>query len=114
LPEVARDPAWFAHDDEREALRSLTAHRDQPDPTPELATLQLPTLVACGRQDVNLPEAERIARTLPQAELAIMECTGHGSVLSRPDLFVQLLADFAARSGPAGLGSAAARAYDRA
>ena len=97
LAQVAVDRAWYAHDDEREAMRSLTAHRDQPDPTPELHALRLPTLVVCGRQDVNLPEAERIAAIVPGAELQIMEMTGHGSVLSRPELFVQLLVAFAER-----------------
>lgn len=93
------DPAWREHGDAREALRTLTAHRDQPDPTPELAALAHPTLVACGRQDVNLAEAQRIAAIVPNAELRIMEMTGHGSVLSRPDLFVELLVDFAQRHG---------------
>jgi 3-oxoadipate enol-lactonase len=93
------DPAWRAHADAREALRTMTAHRDQPDPTPELARLTQPTLVACGRQDVNLGEAQRIASILPNAELRIMEMTGHGSVLSRPDLVVELLVTFAERHG---------------
>jgi 3-oxoadipate enol-lactonase len=97
LPEVARDRAWFAHADEREARRSLTAHVGQVDPTPELASVCVPALVACGSQDVNLPEAERIARVLPDAELQVMEMTGHGSVLSRPDRFASLLDDFVTR-----------------
>jgi 3-oxoadipate enol-lactonase len=97
LPEVARDRTWFAHGDEREARRSLTAHVGQPDPTRELADVRAPALVACGRQDANLAEAERIAGVLPDAELRVMEMTGHGSVLSRPDLFVELLRDFVAR-----------------
>jgi 3-oxoadipate enol-lactonase len=92
------DPAWRAHADTREAMRTLTAHRDQPDPTPELAQVTVPTLVACGRQDVNLPEAQRIANILPHADLHIMEMTGHGSVQSRPDVFAQLLIEFAERN----------------
>jgi 3-oxoadipate enol-lactonase len=97
LPNVEADPLWFEHADRREALRSLTAHERFPDPTEELRQLQLPTLVACGRQDVNLPEAQRIAALLPDAELHVMEMTGHGSVLSRPELCVQLLCDFCDR-----------------
>lgn len=91
LADVERRPEWFAHADEREARRSLTAHVGQPDPTPELAAVRVPTLVVCGRQDVNLEEARRIAGIVPDAELHVMEMTGHGSVLSRPDLFVSLL-----------------------
>ena len=99
LPEVERRPEWFAHADEREARRSLTAHVGQPDPTSELAALRVPTLVVCGRQDVNLGEAQRIAAIVPDAELQVMEMTGHGSVLSRPDLFVELLDAWIARRG---------------
>lgn len=97
LPAVEIDRVWFAHEHDKECLRSLTAHVGQPDPTPELADVAIPTLVACGRQDVNLPEAERIAALIPDAELQVMEMTGHGSVLSRPDLFAALLLDFIAR-----------------
>ena len=99
LAELDRKPEWFAHADEREARRSLTAHAGQPDPTPELAALRVPTLVVCGRQDVNLGEAQRIAGIVPAAELHVMEMTGHGSVFSRPDLFVSLLDAWIARSG---------------
>ncbi|MDD9947439.1 MAG: alpha/beta hydrolase [Myxococcales bacterium] len=90
-----RAPEFFAHDHPKEAMRSLTAHRDQPDPTGELAACTIPTLVACGRQDVNLSEAERIAGVLPNAELRIMEMAGHGSQFSRPDLVAQYLIEFA-------------------
>jgi 3-oxoadipate enol-lactonase len=100
IPEPVRDRAWFQHADQKEALRSLTAHVDQPDPTDALATVAVPTLVVCGRQDVNLPQAERIAALMPDAELLVMEMTGHGSVLSRPDLFAELLVDFADRRLP--------------
>lgn len=100
VPEPERSRAWFEHADRKEALRSLTAHVNQPDPTAELAAVTIPTLVACGRQDVNLPEAERIAGLMPDAELAVMEMTGHGSVLSRPDLFAELLIDFVDRRLP--------------
>ena len=99
LAEVERKQEWFAHADEREARRSLTAHSGQPDPTPELADLRVPTLVVCGRQDVNLGEAQRIASLVPGAELHVMEMTGHGSVFSRPDLFVELLDAWVARRG---------------
>jgi 3-oxoadipate enol-lactonase len=98
LPEVTRLREWFAHADEREARRSLTAHEGQPDPTPELAAVKAPTLVVCGRQDVNLEESQRIARVLPNAELHVMEMTGHGSVFSRPDLFASLLDPWIAAS----------------
>ncbi len=93
------DRGWFAHTHEREALRSLTAHNDQPDPTPELAELSIPTLVACGVQDANLEEARRIAALVPDAELHEMPMTSHPAVMSRPDLMADLLLDFIRRRG---------------
>ena len=36
---------------------------------------------------------------MPDAELHVMERTGHGSVVSRPDLFADLLIDFVDRRG---------------
>jgi 3-oxoadipate enol-lactonase len=101
LPEPRVERAWFEHRDKREAGRSTTAHFKQPDPTPELAQVEVPALVVCGRQDVNLPEAERIAAVLPDAELHVMEMTGHASVLSRPDVVSALLLDFLDRRLPA-------------
>ncbi len=99
LVEPTRSRTWFEHRDQREAMRSLTAHVDQSDPTPELARIAIPTLVVCGRQDVNLGEAQRIAGIVPDAEFHVMEMTGHGSAQSRPDLFASLLIDFVKRRG---------------
>ena len=97
LESPALDRAWFAHRDEREAGRSLTAHVGQRDPTPELASMRTPTLVACGRQDMNLVEAERIAAVLPDAEFHVMEMTSHPAIMSRPALAAELLVDFIER-----------------
>ncbi len=99
LVEPVRSRTWFEHRDRREAMRSLTAHVDQADPTPELARLEVPTLVVCGRQDANLSEARRIASIVRDSEFHVMEMTGHGSVQSRPDLFTSLLLDFVKRRG---------------
>ena len=62
-----------------------------------LPTIVAPTLVACGRQDMNLKSAEEIARLIPGATFEIMEMTGHGSIFYRPDEFVRLISDFKAR-----------------
>lgn len=91
------DRAWFAHRHEKEALRSLTAHVDQPDPTEEMAAVTIPTLVACGLQDVNIAEARRIAGLMPDAELQEMAMTSHPAIMCRPDLFADLLLDFIGR-----------------
>lgn len=94
LPSVERELAWFEHVHQKEAMRSLTAHRNQPDPTDELADCTIPTSVVCGRQDVNLPEAERIAGLMPDARLEIIEMAGHGSIYSRPELVARHMIEF--------------------
>jgi len=91
------DRAWFEHRHPKEALRSLTAHVRFADPTEEMATVQIPTLVACGRQDMNLVEAQRIAVLMPDAELQVMEMTSHPAVMSRPLAMADLLLDFIER-----------------
>jgi 3-oxoadipate enol-lactonase len=53
--------------------------------------------VVCGRQDLNLAEAERIAKLIPDSEFHVMEMTSHPAVMSRPDLAVELLLDFIGR-----------------
>lgn len=97
LPHRRLDRSCFVHDAEKEALRSLTAGRGLPDPTPEMATVRIPTLVVCGRQDENLTQAQRIAGLMPDCELQVMEMTSHPAVMSRPDLAAELLLDFVKR-----------------
>ena len=77
------------------ALKAHTAHEKELDTKDMLADLQVPVLIACGRQDMNLAEAQRIAASIPGADCHIMEMTGHGSPFFRPGLFVQLVTGFA-------------------
>ena len=58
-----------------------------------LPKITAPTLVACGRQDMNLDSAKEIAALIPCATFAVMEMTGHGSVFYRPDEFVRLVTE---------------------
>jgi 3-oxoadipate enol-lactonase len=59
-----------------------------------LGHLRIPVIVACGRQDMNLEEARRIAAAIPGSEFRIMEMTGHGSPFFRPDLFARIVSEF--------------------
>lgn len=108
LLEAAGEPApraekWWRYYEDREAARKAhTAHQGEPDLTGDLGAVMVPTLVACGRQDMNLEEARRVAGALPHAEFAVLEMTGHGSPLFRPALFARLLTDFALRHGASG------------
>jgi pimeloyl-ACP methyl ester carboxylesterase len=75
------------------ALRGLAARRDS---TPLLPRIHCPVLVLVGSEDVLTPppEAEAMARAIPQAELEIIPAAGHLSNLEQPEVFTRLLADF--------------------
>ena len=64
------------------------------DITEKISMISKPTLVACGRQDMNLSEAKRISKILPVSKLEIMEMTGHGSPFFRPSLVVEIVKNF--------------------
>ena len=94
-PLVEMRKSWRWYVDRDAALKTHTAHTREPDTSEILGHLEIPVLVACGRQDMNFDEAERIAAAIPAATFQIMEMTGHGSPFFRPALFVQLVSEFA-------------------
>ena len=98
-PEIRPRKSWRFYEDREAARKAHTAHEGEADLTESLGHLDVPVLVACGRQDMNLAEAERIAAAIPGADFEIMEMTGHGSPFFRPDLFVTLVREFAVRRG---------------
>jgi len=98
-PGVTPRKSWRFYEDREAARKAHTAHQGEPDLSEALGDVNVPVLVACGRQDMNLREAERIAAATPGSEFKVMEMTGHGSPFFRPALFVELLRDFAARHG---------------
>lgn len=93
-PVIARK-SWRFYENREAARKAHTAHESEPDITDLLARLQTPVLVACGRQDINLAQAQRIAAAIPRSSFQILEMTGHGSPLFRPALFVQTVVEFA-------------------
>lgn len=86
--------SWRFYENRDAALNAHTAHTKEEDPSEMLGNLPVPVLVACGRQDMNLAEAERIAAAIPGCECQVMEMTGHGSPFFRPALFTSLVRDF--------------------
>ena len=92
-----RQKYWRYYENRDAALACHTAHQREGDTMAALPAILAPTLVACGRQDMNLKSAEEIARLIPGATFEIMEMTGHGSIFYRPDEFVRLISDFKAR-----------------
>lgn len=93
-PEVATRKSWRFYEDRDAALKAHTAHTREPDTSEMLGDLKIPVLVACGRQDMNLGEAQRIAAAIPGSEFHLMEMTGHGSPFFRPALFARIVSEF--------------------
>lgn len=90
----ARNPAWFYRRDPAGDGLNSRAFRNQPDWIDGLATLSLPTLIACCEQDPNLEGARRLARDIPGSRFELMPMTGHASILDRPDLVLSLIRGF--------------------
>lgn len=95
-PEVELRKSWRFYENRDAALLAHTAHEHEPDTSEMLGNIPAPALVVCGRQDMNLIEAQRIAKAIPGSQFHIMEMTGHASLFYRPALFVQIVRDFAA------------------
>ena len=90
----ARQKYWRFYENRNAALLCHTAHEREGDTLAALPGLGAPTLVACGRQDMNLDSARNIAQLIPDARFEVMEMTGHGSIFYRPDVFAGLVINF--------------------
>ncbi len=99
IPEAATSTRWFLHLDPRHAQDAARAARSDSLAVEDLHAIGTPALVVAGRHDPNLSDAEALASALPCAIFAIMECTGHGSVVERPEPALELLLDFLDRLG---------------
>ena len=86
--------SWRYYENRDAALLAHTAHEHEEDTSEMLGELPVMVLVACGRQDMNLAQAQRIADAIPGCECQVMEMTGHGSIFFRPELFVSLVTRF--------------------
>ncbi len=67
--------------------RQIQALLDRPDARPHLAKIACPTLVMVGRQDrwSPLSQHEEIAALIPNAELVVIEDSGHMSLVEQPE-----------------------------
>jgi pimeloyl-ACP methyl ester carboxylesterase len=84
-------------DTSREAVACLLGM----DLTPDLPSIDLPTLVIGGTADVLTPpmESRRIARLIPGARLVMIEGAGHTIMLERAEELEALLVEFAHEVG---------------
>jgi pimeloyl-ACP methyl ester carboxylesterase len=73
--------------------RQIRALLDRPDPRPLLPTISCPTLVMVGRQDRWSPLAQHqeIAAAIPNAELVVIEDSGHMAPVEQPERVSQEL-----------------------
>ncbi len=94
VSEAPTSTRWFLHLDPRRAQDAARAARSDSLVADDLHSVTAPALVVAGRQDRNLLGAEALASALPRASFAVMECTGHGSVIERPELARELLLNF--------------------
>jgi pimeloyl-ACP methyl ester carboxylesterase len=74
----------------------IKALLDRPDRTPLLATLRLPTLVLCGREDAWSPLArhEQMARLIEGSHLVSVPDAGHMSTMERPEAITRALQEW--------------------
>jgi 3-oxoadipate enol-lactonase len=97
VAEVNLDPAWFANDDPdtlRAALRAAYAGGSRAS---YAEGVSVPTLIATGEFDPNLPASGRLHQMIPGSELVVLEAVGHGSVLQRPELCLEVFEHFVAQ-----------------
>ncbi len=75
---------------------ALMAMKERPDSTPDLAEIDVPTLIIHGANDQLIPlaEAKAMHQAIPEAELVIVPDAGHLPNLEQPDLFNDAVLDF--------------------
>jgi 3-oxoadipate enol-lactonase len=80
---------------------ALEAMMTRPDSTPTLATIDVPTLIVVGDEDVLTPPAESRAMqgAIPGSRLAVIPAAGHVSNLERPEEFNRTVGEFMAQNG---------------
>jgi pimeloyl-ACP methyl ester carboxylesterase len=77
---------------------ALEAMMERADSTPTLATIDVPTLVVVGAEDVLTPvsEAEILHEAIRGSRLEVIDQAGHVSNLERPAAFNHVLSEFLA------------------
>ena len=78
------------------AIGALRAMAERPDSTPLLATIDVPTLVVGGGEDVLTPPAElrAMAASIPGSRVEILERGGHLCPLEWPAAFNHVVSEF--------------------
>lgn len=79
-------------------IGALEAMIARPDSTPTLATIDVPTLIIVGEEDVLTPErdARLMHHAIAGSRLEVLEGAGHASNYERPAAFNHVLSEFLA------------------
>jgi pimeloyl-ACP methyl ester carboxylesterase len=77
-------------------LRQQTALLSRPDGSPVLASLKMPCLILCGREDswANVAQHQAMQALAPHAELAVIEDAGHMVLMERPEPTIAAILKF--------------------
>lgn len=77
-------------------IAALVGMAERPDSSPQLRSINVPTLVIVGERDVITPagEARLLARAIPGAQLEIIPGAGHLPSLEQPAAFNRILEGF--------------------
>jgi pimeloyl-ACP methyl ester carboxylesterase len=78
---------------------ALEAMMARPDSSPTLATIDVPTLIVVGDEDVLTPvaEAKAMHRAIAGSRLEVIAGAGHVSNVERPAAFNHVVSEFLAR-----------------
>jgi len=101
-PELVRSVhAMLASAPVEGVVGALEAMMTRSDSTPTLATIDVPTLIVVGDEDVLTPPAEARAMhsAIPGSQLAVIPAAGHVSNLERPEEFNRAVGEFMAQNG---------------
>ena len=88
----------FSNKDADRFARQLSALLTRPDASPVLASLTLPTMLLCGRQDswASVAQHEAMQKLAPHAVLSVIEDAGHMVLMEQPDTTARAMLNFLA------------------
>lgn len=98
---AARVRGWIAEQPAEAIAAALLGMAVRPDSTPDLATIDVPTLVITSTGDRLIPPeiTTEMAREIPGARLETVDGAGHLTNVEAPEAFDALLLDHLARCG---------------
>jgi 3-oxoadipate enol-lactonase len=77
-------------------IGALEAMIERPDSTATLATINVPTMIVTGEEDVITPprDARIMQASIPGSRLEILQLAGHLSNVERPAAFTTVVSEF--------------------